>query len=175
MGAQVQPIPFQHQRILKTVARKIYRDIYSVFEESAHAQVRLAKEAREQAVIALEKEPEDDLAQHLMGRWHSEMANINGVVRALIRLMYGTDLATGTHADALCHYRRAAELNPARLVHRCALVHFETHVHPKSCTPALASDIIHPCRQGCMKKEAFPVLPLLALRFLQVSGPETAE
>jgi hypothetical protein len=104
-------------------------------EESAHAQVRLAKEAREQAVIALEKEPEDDLAQHLMGRWHSEMANINGVVRALIRLMYGTDLATGTHADALCHYRRAAELNPARLVHRCALVHF---------TPC-APKIMHPC------------------------------
>lgn len=32
------------------------------------AQVRLAKEAREFAVTAMEKEPQDDLAQHLMGR-----------------------------------------------------------------------------------------------------------
>lgn len=31
-------------------------------------QVRLAKEARELAVVAMQKEPRDDLAQHLMGR-----------------------------------------------------------------------------------------------------------
>ena len=31
-------------------------------------QVRLAKEAREFAVVAMQKEPQDDLAQHLMGR-----------------------------------------------------------------------------------------------------------
>lgn len=85
---------------------------------STCAQVRLAKEAREQAVIALQKEPGSDLAHHLMGRWHWEMANLNGIVRALIRLMYGTDLAPGSHAEALNHYRRAAELNPSRLVHR---------------------------------------------------------
>ncbi len=30
-------------------------------------QVRLAKEAREFAVVAMQKEPQDDLAQHLMG------------------------------------------------------------------------------------------------------------
>lgn len=33
------------------------------------AQVRLAKEAREHAVQALEKEPDSDLAHHLMGRY----------------------------------------------------------------------------------------------------------
>ena len=31
-------------------------------------QVRLAKGAREFAVVAMQKEPQDDLAQHLMGR-----------------------------------------------------------------------------------------------------------
>ena len=30
--------------------------------------MRLAKEARELAVVAMQKEPQDDLAQHLMGR-----------------------------------------------------------------------------------------------------------
>jgi hypothetical protein len=33
------------------------------------AQVMLAKEAREQAIIAIEKDPNSDLAHHLMGRW----------------------------------------------------------------------------------------------------------
>jgi hypothetical protein len=95
-------------------------------------QVKLAKEAREQAVIALRKEPQSDLAHHLMGRWHWEMANLNGIVRTLIRLMYGTDLAPGTHLEALNHYRRAAELNPQRLVHRCA------PLFPSDCLVGLA-------------------------------------
>ena len=32
--------------------------------------------------------------------------------------MFGTELPPGTHADALVHYTRAAELNPERLAHR---------------------------------------------------------
>ena len=32
--------------------------------------------------------------------------------------MFGTELPPGTHADALVHYTRAAELNPRRLAHR---------------------------------------------------------
>lgn len=57
--------------------------------------VRLAHDARQEAVIALALEPSNDLAHHLMGRWHYEMANLNVVVRTLVRVMYGTALAPG--------------------------------------------------------------------------------
>ena len=57
--------------------------------------VRLAHDARAEAVTALALEPSNDLAHHLMGRWHSEMANLNVVVRTLVRVMYGTALAPG--------------------------------------------------------------------------------
>ncbi|KAK9822505.1 hypothetical protein WJX81_006973 [Elliptochloris bilobata] len=77
----------------------------------------LVKVARQHAVTALELDPRSDLAQHLMGRWHWEMAQLNSVVRFLVRHMYGTELPPGTHADALMHYTRAAELNPRRLAH----------------------------------------------------------
>ena len=59
-------------------------------------QVRLAHDARLEAVRALELEPYNDLSHHLMGRWHYEMANLNMVVRTVIRVMYGTALAPGT-------------------------------------------------------------------------------
>lgn len=59
--------------------------------------VKLAHDAREEAVTALALEPSNDLAHHLMGRWHFEMANLNVVVRTLVRVMYGTALASGTH------------------------------------------------------------------------------
>lgn len=64
--------------------------------------VSLAHDARQEAVLALELEPSNDLAHHLMGRWHSEMANLNMVVRTLVRVMYGTSLAPG--APELPHF-----------------------------------------------------------------------
>lgn len=57
--------------------------------------VSLARDARQEAVTALALEPSSDLAHHLMGRWHTEMANLNMVVRTLVRVMYGTALAPG--------------------------------------------------------------------------------
>ena len=63
--------------------------------------VRLAHDAREEAVTALALEPSNDLAHHLMGRWHYEMANLNVVVRTLVRVMYGTALAPGVPQHAL--------------------------------------------------------------------------
>ena len=81
--------------------------------------VRLAKEAQEAARTALKLGPDSDLAHHLMGRWHYEMAKMNIVVRAAIRLMYGTTLQPGTREEALVLYRKAIELAPERLVNHC--------------------------------------------------------
>ncbi|KAI8476188.1 MAG: hypothetical protein J3K34DRAFT_455925 [Monoraphidium minutum] len=83
--------------------------------------VRLAKEAREAAAMALALEPQNDLAHHLMGRWHFEMAQINFVVRQLIKLVYGASLAPGTFEDALSAFSSAASLNPSKLIHRVEL------------------------------------------------------
>ena len=44
-------------------------------------QLKLAKEAQEAARTAVEMDAHNDLAHHLMGRWHFEMAQINFVLR----------------------------------------------------------------------------------------------
>jgi hypothetical protein len=51
-------------------------------------------------------------------RWHYEMAQLNAVVRTLIRICYGTALMEGSFSEALTCYRTAAELNPGRVIHR---------------------------------------------------------
>ena len=51
----------------------------------------------------------------------AEAAQLNFVVRALIRVMYGTALQPGSHAEAAAAYRRAARLAPQRLVHHVEL------------------------------------------------------
>ncbi|CAL5220003.1 g1948 [Coccomyxa viridis] len=115
-----QAIVLAPHRALPHVAACISMGRLAVFSD-AKTKVRLAKEAREFAVVAMQKEPQDDLAQHLMGRWHWEMAQLSGIARALVRIIFGTDLPTGTHAEALQHYRRATELNPTRMIHRVEL------------------------------------------------------
>lgn len=58
-----------------------------------------------------------DLSHHLMGRWHYEMAQLNMVVRTLIRMAFSTNLPPGTNQDALKCYQQAAKLNPSCVAH----------------------------------------------------------
>jgi tetratricopeptide (TPR) repeat protein len=80
--------------------------------------IQLANDAAADAATALRLDPHNDYAHHLMGRWHYEMAQLNAVVRTLIRICYGTALMEGSFSEALTCYRTAAELNPGRVIHR---------------------------------------------------------
>lgn len=51
-------------------------------------------------------------------RWHYEMAQLNAIARTLIRLIFGTALMQGSYTEALTHFKTAAELCPARVIHR---------------------------------------------------------
>ena len=99
------------------VASCVSRGRLALFSDN-RTKVRLAAEARAAAVTALALDPGNDLAHHLMGRWHYEMAGINFVVRSLVKLLYGAALPPGTYADALERFDSAVALAPARLIHR---------------------------------------------------------
>ena len=49
------------------------------------------------------------------------MAQLNSIVRALIRVALGTALNPGSYPEALDAYLRAAEIDSKRLIHRHAL------------------------------------------------------
>lgn len=83
--------------------------------------VKLAADAQQDALAALAADPDNDLAHHLLGRWHFEMSQVNFVVRTMIRVVFGTALKPGTLQEALEAYQKAAELNPGRLIHRVEL------------------------------------------------------
>ncbi|EFN58815.1 hypothetical protein CHLNCDRAFT_140622 [Chlorella variabilis] len=114
------------QLVYGHVAMCISKGRLALFTDNK-TKVRLAKEAQQCAYTAIECDPGSDVAHHLMGRWHYEMAQINVVLRTLVRIMYGTALAPGTRQDALASYRRAAQLAPGRLIHKveAGRVHLE--------------------------------------------------
>ncbi len=65
---------------------------------------------------ALELDPKDDTAWHILGRWNRVLADVNSVKRALASVLYG-GLPKGSLEDAERDMKKAIELNPNRLMH----------------------------------------------------------
>lgn len=69
---------------------------------------------------ALKLDPRNDLAWHVLGRWHQVIANIGVVKRTLGRLLY-SNLPTSTNEEAIKCFEKAIALNPHRARHHIEL------------------------------------------------------
>lgn len=65
---------------------------------------------------AIRLDPRNDVAWHVLGRWHQALANIGGLKRALGGLIYGK-LPTTTNEAAVTCFDTAIAINPNRLRH----------------------------------------------------------
>ena len=64
----------------------------------------------------IELDPSNDLAWHVLGRWHMALAGINSFERALATVAYGK-LPESTYQEAARCFEKAIALNPNRLMH----------------------------------------------------------
>lgn len=69
---------------------------------------------------SLELDPTDDFAWHVLGRWHSGVANIGVVQRALAKVVYG-DVPEASNEEAARCLKKATELAPQRIIHHAEL------------------------------------------------------
>ena len=81
-----------------------------------------SKVIKEETEKSLALDATDDFAWHLLGRWHFGVANVNGVLKGLARLIYG-GMPPATNADALRCLKKAAALAPHRIMHHAELAH----------------------------------------------------
>jgi len=65
---------------------------------------------------ALQLDPNNDIAWHVLGRWNRVLANINALKRILAKTLYG-DLPVTTNEAAEKCLLKAIEINPNRLMH----------------------------------------------------------
>ncbi len=65
---------------------------------------------------ALELDPTNDTAWHILGRWNCVLANVNPVKRVLAKALYGGLPVTTNEAAEKC-LLKAIEINPNRLIH----------------------------------------------------------
>lgn len=113
-AAQIDPTDSSSLVTVAVCEGKLARDA------NLRERVAAAREVKHWADAALQLNPNSDWAEHVLGAWNVEMAQVGGAKRALARLIYG-ELPQGSLAEAVAHLRRAVELAPNVALHHLAL------------------------------------------------------
>lgn len=79
-------------------------------------QVEVSPLIKEAADKAIKLDPGNDTAWHVLGRWHSGVAGVSAIKRAMAPLFYGK-LPSSTNEAAVACFKKAIEINPTRLMH----------------------------------------------------------
>ena len=79
-------------------------------------QIEASRQIKEAADKAIKLDPRNDLAWHVLGRWHRVLSDVSMLKRALGSLLYGKLPQTTTEEAVKC-FEKAIELNPNRLMH----------------------------------------------------------
>ena len=85
-------------------------------------QVMAAPRIKTSVDRALQLDPTNDNAWHILGRWNRVLADINPVKRALAKALFGGLPVTTNEAAEKC-LLKAIEINPNRLIHYIELGH----------------------------------------------------
>lgn len=84
--------------------------------KSSKERVEISRLIKSHVDAALKLDAENDLAWHILGRWHQGYAEISAVRRAVGEVLFGK-LPNSTYADAAKCFEKAAQVNPRRLMH----------------------------------------------------------
>lgn len=88
--------------------------------QSSKEQVACSRMIKEGAERAIKLNANNDLAWHILGRWHRAVAGVSGVKRVLASIVY-EKLPPATNEEAAKCLERAVKLNPSRMMHQIEL------------------------------------------------------
>ena len=78
--------------------------------------IRLSVQVKDEALKALELNPRQDAAYHILGRWNYEIASLNWLTRTAARVVYG-GLPQASLQEAARMYAKATEFAPQLPIH----------------------------------------------------------
>lgn len=88
--------------------------------EGGKRKVTLSDEVKAEAQKAINLDPQDDLAYHVLGIWNREVAELNWVLRKFAELLYGK-FPEASLDEAIRDLQRAAKLAPDIIPHQVEL------------------------------------------------------
>jgi tetratricopeptide (TPR) repeat protein len=78
--------------------------------------IEASRRLREAAETAVKLDPRSDYAWHLLGRWHQALAGMSGLVKGIVRVVYG-GLPPASNEESVRCLEKAMALGPDRLLH----------------------------------------------------------
>lgn len=81
----------------------------------AKERMRLAKQIKLEADKAIEYDPENDIAYHVVGRWHRRLANLSWIEKGFANIFLGGIPKEATMENAVASFKKSIELNPKRI------------------------------------------------------------
>jgi tetratricopeptide (TPR) repeat protein len=84
--------------------------------QSLKEQIEAARHIKDAAERAIKLDPRNDLAWHVLGRWHMVLASVTGFKRTVAQLFFG-ELPAASNDEAVVCFQKAIEINPTRLMH----------------------------------------------------------
>jgi tetratricopeptide (TPR) repeat protein len=82
--------------------------------------INLAKKVKAEGDTAVALNPNADLAWHLIGRWHQDLANLNWALRAVAKIIFG-GIPPGSNEEAAAAFQKAIAINPNHVEHHLEL------------------------------------------------------
>ena len=82
--------------------------------------IAYSKLVKEHTDKALELDPSQDYAYHVLGAWNYGLSDLNPILRAIAKLIYG-DLPEASFEAAEKHFKQAAVMAPHRVAHHVEL------------------------------------------------------
>lgn len=90
--------------------------------KSKKERVRRAAEIRSEALKAIEIDPRQDKAYHVLGRWHAEIMRLSGFTRFMAKSFMGAAIFNeASWQGAIDNMEKAVELSPENIYHRLDL------------------------------------------------------
>ena len=83
---------------------------------SVKQQLQASRQIKTSVDKALKLDPRNDLAWHVLGRWHRVLSDVSLLKRGLASVIYGKLPQTTTDEAVKC-FKKAIEINPHRLMH----------------------------------------------------------
>ena len=78
--------------------------------------INLAKKVKAEADTAIALNPNADLAWHVIGRWHQDLANLNWALRAVAKIIFG-GVPPGSNDEAVAAFQKAISIDPNHIEH----------------------------------------------------------
>lgn len=90
-------------------------------DAGAKERVRLSKEIKKEVDLAIELDPNDDIAYHVLGRWNRKLANLSWIERGFANMFLGGVPEDASEENAAAAFKKAIEINPGYINHHLEL------------------------------------------------------